>query len=257
MQHSFFLNTLYHYYLTVNAFNKKYDKVLDFGCGKGDFIGNIKVDAKELYGFDVDHEKIRQAKEKYPVVLFKSIRVGEKLPYKDNFFDAVFMFHILEHVDSEKKALKEVYRVLKKGGEVFVASPYKGLYSFADAANLRYKVPNLHRWIIESFQGKEAYKRKFTDSKIRYLFGDSSINRKWHKHYDKREIEKLLRKDFSILEFKRYGLFQPFLLVLYNFYLFMFKKESIIIKWLIWLDNNLNTGNFAYFFFLKAVKKTR
>ncbi|WP_298782052.1 class I SAM-dependent methyltransferase [uncultured Polaribacter sp.] len=38
------------------------------------------------------------------------------LPFKDNEFDVVFCNHVLEHITDDTKAMKELFRVLKKGG---------------------------------------------------------------------------------------------------------------------------------------------
>lgn len=38
------------------------------------------------------------------------------LPFKDNSFDVVFCNHVLEHITDDKKAMKELFRVMKKGG---------------------------------------------------------------------------------------------------------------------------------------------
>jgi len=38
------------------------------------------------------------------------------LPFNDNSFDVVFCNHVLEHIPDDKKAMQELYRVLKKGG---------------------------------------------------------------------------------------------------------------------------------------------
>ncbi len=38
------------------------------------------------------------------------------LPFKDNSFDLVLCNHVLEHIEDDKKAMRELYRVLKKGG---------------------------------------------------------------------------------------------------------------------------------------------
>ena len=39
-----------------------------------------------------------------------------KLPFKDNEFDYIFCNHVLEHIQDDTKAMKELYRVMKKGG---------------------------------------------------------------------------------------------------------------------------------------------
>ncbi len=38
------------------------------------------------------------------------------LPFKDNQFDVVLCNHVLEHIEDDKKAMQELYRVLKPGG---------------------------------------------------------------------------------------------------------------------------------------------
>ena len=38
------------------------------------------------------------------------------LPFQDNEFDVVFCNHVLEHIPNDKKAMRELFRVLKKGG---------------------------------------------------------------------------------------------------------------------------------------------
>ncbi len=38
------------------------------------------------------------------------------LPFEDNSFDIIFCNHVLEHIENDKKAMQELYRVLKKGG---------------------------------------------------------------------------------------------------------------------------------------------
>ncbi|MCK5824448.1 MAG: methyltransferase domain-containing protein [Ichthyobacteriaceae bacterium] len=40
----------------------------------------------------------------------------QKIPFEENTFDVIFCNHVLEHVDDDDKAMKELYRVLKPGG---------------------------------------------------------------------------------------------------------------------------------------------
>jgi len=46
------------------------------------------------------------------------------IPYKDNYFDFVICNHVLEHVPEDLKAMKEIYRVLKKDGFAVLQTPY-------------------------------------------------------------------------------------------------------------------------------------
>ena len=38
------------------------------------------------------------------------------LPFEENTFDIIFCNHVLEHIQDDTKAMKELYRVMKKGG---------------------------------------------------------------------------------------------------------------------------------------------
>jgi len=46
-----------------------------------------------------------------------------KLSFKDNSFDIIICIHVLEHIKDDKKAMKELYRVLKKGGFAIIDVP--------------------------------------------------------------------------------------------------------------------------------------
>jgi SAM-dependent methyltransferase len=47
----------------------------------------------------------------------------QNMPFSDHQFDVIICNHVLEHVPDEKKALNEIYRVLKKGGFALLLSP--------------------------------------------------------------------------------------------------------------------------------------
>jgi len=46
-----------------------------------------------------------------------------KLSFKDNSFDAILCYHVLEHIEDDKRAISELYRVLKPGGWAIPQSP--------------------------------------------------------------------------------------------------------------------------------------
>lgn len=47
----------------------------------------------------------------------------EKIKYDDNFFDAIFMSHIIEHLGDVRKVMNECWRLLKKGGRIYIETP--------------------------------------------------------------------------------------------------------------------------------------
>lgn len=58
------------------------------------------------------------------------------LPYEENSFDMVCLFDVLEHVEEDNAALKELRRVVKPGGYIFMTAPaYQFLWSGHDVVN--------------------------------------------------------------------------------------------------------------------------
>ncbi len=48
-----------------------------------------------------------------------------RINVEDNKFDLIVCYHILEHIINDKKAISELYRVLKTGGNLLVQTPFK------------------------------------------------------------------------------------------------------------------------------------
>lgn len=97
-------------------------KVLDVACAFGDLLHLIDRDGYKTYGIDISHYAIEKAKKRTAAKL--SIGdVNEKMPYKTNFFNAIFALDIIEHVDSPYRFLIELHRLLKKNGFLFIQTP--------------------------------------------------------------------------------------------------------------------------------------
>ncbi|MFQ5952794.1 MAG: class I SAM-dependent methyltransferase [Candidatus Omnitrophota bacterium] len=98
-------------------------RVLDVGCGTGKFIsslldqsGGIKLD-----GVDISPDMIKVASSKFEKdnVNFKVGDV-ENLPYENSMFDIVTCCHSFHHYPDQRKAVSEMYRVLKKTGKLMI-----------------------------------------------------------------------------------------------------------------------------------------
>lgn len=98
-------------------------RILDAGCGSGNisrYTLSLRPDLK-ITGLDIDPDFKKQVSREVAFIQGDVTRVKK---FKDNTFDAVFCFHLLEHLHEPRHAVSELRRVLKKGGLIFVESPH-------------------------------------------------------------------------------------------------------------------------------------
>ncbi len=106
-------------------------KVLDIGCGTG---ANLPLFDGQIVGLDISFKALTFAKRRKKDALLIQGR-AEALPFKEETFDLVLALDLLEHLADDVKGLREMYRVLKKGGILLVTVPaYKFLWSEHDEA---------------------------------------------------------------------------------------------------------------------------
>lgn len=103
-------------------------KILDYGCGIGFNIYYYAKIFPRVYGIDNDKLSVEIARRQLKK-LGCNKRIlhynGKKLPFKNSTFDIVTANDVWEHVDDPRLMLKEIYRVLKKDGILFIHNPNK------------------------------------------------------------------------------------------------------------------------------------
>ena len=109
------------WFLEKHNIDLKGSIILDAGCGSGYSTKLIcsRYDPRELVAFDIMPEQIKLAKERYKEACFFIGDVTE-INSPSNKYDAVFVFGILHHVPEWKRALQEIYRVLKPKGVLVI-----------------------------------------------------------------------------------------------------------------------------------------
>lgn len=118
-------------YLSTRYNLSKGTKILDLGCGRGEFLKGFIMCGHEGYG--VDRSYI--AKTVCPEgEILQSDLENEPLPYSNNSFDVIFSKSVLEHFYYPEKLVQEIYRILKPGGMVITMVPdwesiYKTFYN--------------------------------------------------------------------------------------------------------------------------------
>lgn len=96
-------------------------RLCDVGCGTGIFLHIAKMNGFSVQGVDVNRKLATFARENFSVDVFRGT-LGEA-NFRQEFFDVVTMWDVLEHVPSPSKLLKEANRILKKGGLVAIETP--------------------------------------------------------------------------------------------------------------------------------------
>jgi ubiquinone/menaquinone biosynthesis C-methylase UbiE len=98
-------------------------RVLDAGCGNGFLLAAlVERYGIEPWGQDNSSSLRAVVEANVPGIRF---HVGEltALPYGDRFFDLVVSTDVLEHLDEPERALAELMRVTRPGGQCFVSVP--------------------------------------------------------------------------------------------------------------------------------------
>ncbi|KLI14617.1 class I SAM-dependent methyltransferase [Brachyspira hyodysenteriae] len=105
-------------YMSEYLKNIDYNKLLDIGCGTGYLINMLKKykATAEFYGLDLSEEMINISKSKNIKDAEFILGSANKLPFNDNTFDIVTCIQSFHHYPYPDEAMKEVYRVLIKGG---------------------------------------------------------------------------------------------------------------------------------------------
>lgn len=99
------------------------NEVLEVGCGTGLILERTQRLASSAIGIDLSDGMLMTARHKNLVV--KKSNVTE-LDFPDGSFDVVYSFKVLPHVPDIKKAVKEITRVTKPNGRIFLEfyNPY-------------------------------------------------------------------------------------------------------------------------------------
>ncbi|MEO0268457.1 MAG: class I SAM-dependent methyltransferase [candidate division WOR-3 bacterium] len=163
IDYTFFVNFL------DSEFSLKNKKILDLGCGFGHISFLLEEKKAKVFSLDIEKDFV------YVVNLKKKLAEsnikplignGFALPFKNKSFDIVICTHTLEHIRDSFNFLKEVNRVLKIGGILYLSIPN---YFFPFEPH--FKVPlipflpkNLSKFLIKNFFYRKGLKR---------------INKKW------------------------------------------------------------------------------
>lgn len=168
-------------------------KVLDLGCGAGGDIVYLANQGFEIYGIDISKEGIKVAKRWLKENKLRAhLKVGsiyKKLPYQDNFFDAVISIRVIHHavIKDIRSLIREVKRILKPKALIFVTArkkiPQRSRLKFKVIAPRTYvPIEGDEKGVVHYLFNKELLVKEFKDFKILDFWIDYG-KEKWERYY--------------------------------------------------------------------------
>lgn len=97
--------------------------VLENGCGVGMYVEKLSALGADMTGLEYDFDRAREARVNSKKIINAA---GEFLPLLPLTFDLILSHEVIEHVQDDRAAIREMIRVLKVGGRVVIFCPNRG-----------------------------------------------------------------------------------------------------------------------------------
>ncbi len=156
--------------------NAKY--ILDVGCGSGWIAQKFLSPDRKVFSLDVSktnplriHNSLNDNINHFPIVAD-----AFQLPFRDNTLDCVIASEIIEHTYNPKEFIRELFRVVAKGGRLIISTPYKEKLRYHLCIHCNRKTPeNAHLHSFDEEVLKELY-NKDDLKKFNYIvFGNKAL----------------------------------------------------------------------------------
>ncbi len=170
------------YRLTNTRISFENKRILDFGCGNGAQTSQFANLNCTIDALDVDYKKIavlnKYISSNHITNITSHLYDGRRIPFPSSYFDVVLSYEVLEHVEDESLALREIYRTLKDDGEFIISVPNKGWVFETHGAHLPllpwHRVP-FFSWLPYSIHDRFAKARIYRKRDIVRLLSDHSF----------------------------------------------------------------------------------
>ena len=156
----------------INSFQSEEKKLLDIGCGTGDFLQIAQQSNWSVSGIEPNEQARRIANKKTNNSIFE---IEQLLKFESNSFDVITLWHVLEHLPNLEDHIRVFKKLLKPNGTLIIAVPN---YKSYDAKYYKqfwaaYDVPR-HLWHFnKSSISKIVTKYSFNVEKVKPMWFDS------------------------------------------------------------------------------------
>jgi 2-polyprenyl-3-methyl-5-hydroxy-6-metoxy-1,4-benzoquinol methylase len=110
----------------IENYLKRKGKLLDIGCACGFFMKLAQTRGWEVEGIEVSGFAAEYARRRFGFKVHTKIL--EEIKYPAEHFDAITMWDVIEHLPDPRRTLREVNRILKRGGILGIITPDIGSF---------------------------------------------------------------------------------------------------------------------------------
>jgi len=163
--------------------------LLEIGCGEGRGFKELISLCSSYTAIEKIASLIESLKKNYPSINFIHANIPPLAGIKNNQFDIVISFQVIEHIKNDKLFLEEIYRVLNPGGKALLTTP-----------NFK-KTLTRNPWHIKEYsadQLRDLANSIFDRVEVKGITGNDKV---WQYYeMNKRSVEKITRFDIFNLQ---------------------------------------------------------
>lgn len=94
-------------------------KILDLGCGDGDYARGLKALGFSVIAGDIDAQRFKYKNE----IEFKHCDITKEMPFPEDHFDYLLLMEVVEHLRNPYLVMPEINRIIKDKGALILSTP--------------------------------------------------------------------------------------------------------------------------------------
>lgn len=165
--------------------------VLEVGCGEGRGIDLILPQSTSFTAVDKIESALVKLRIKYPSGKFLAMNIPPLGELKDNAYDVLITFQVIEHIEKDDLFLKELHRVLKPGGIALVTTPNRKMSLTRNP------------WHVREYLAAELKKlaeKYFATVEMKGITGNEKVMTYYQEN--KKSVERITRLDVLNLQYR-------------------------------------------------------
>ncbi len=165
--------------------------VLEVGCGEGRGVSVLLEQAGTFTAVDKLGDVMKDLQMKFPSAKFISMNIPPFKELRDNSYDTIVSFQVIEHIEDDVLFLKEIHRVLRPGGVALITTPNRRMSLSRNPWHIREYLPD---------QLKSLAATIFRKVELKGITGNEKVMDYYEQN--KRSVNRITRFDIFNLQYR-------------------------------------------------------